>query len=116
MIGNDFVKEMQEALLAQQEHDDPASRASPNVKILQTEALNDWDALVAWMEGAWGRHMPDQGKMSGKSWAGGQTPGGRFCNLFKFRDGRISNLHVYLDPDYTGEDEARFRWGSNRPW
>ena len=26
-----------------------------------------------------------QGKMSGKSWAGGQTPGGRFCNLFKFR-------------------------------
>jgi len=57
-----------------------------------------------------------QGKMSGKSWAGGQTPGGRFCNLFKFRDGRISNLHVYLDPDYTGEDEARFRWGRNRPW
>jgi hypothetical protein len=31
MIGNDFVKEMQEALLTQQEHDDPASRASPNV-------------------------------------------------------------------------------------
>jgi ketosteroid isomerase-like protein len=56
------------------------------------------------------------GKMSGKSWAGGQTPGGRFCNLFKFRDGRISSLHVYLDPDYTGEDEARFRWGRNRPW
>ena len=56
------------------------------------------------------------GKMSGKSWAGGQTPGGRFCNLFKFRDGRISSLHVYLDPDYTGEDEARFRWGRNRHW
>jgi len=52
-----------------------------------------------------------QGKMSGKSWAGGKTPGGRFCNVFKFRDGRISSLHVYLDPDYTGEDEARFRWG-----
>jgi ketosteroid isomerase-like protein len=56
------------------------------------------------------------GKMSGKSWAGGQTPGGRFCNLFKFRDGRISSLHVYLDPDYAGEDQARFRWGRNRPW
>ena len=56
------------------------------------------------------------GKMSGKSWAGGQTPGGRFCNLFKFRDGRISSLHIYLDPDYTGEDEARFRWGKNRHW
>ena len=57
-----------------------------------------------------------QGKMSGKSWAGGQTPGGRFCNVFKFRDGRISSLHVYLDPDYTGDDERRFRWGKDRHW
>ena len=56
------------------------------------------------------------GKMSGKYWAGGKTPGGRFCNVFKFRDGRISSVHVYLDPDYTGEDEARFRWGKNRHW
>jgi hypothetical protein len=56
------------------------------------------------------------GKMSGKSWAGGKMPGGRFYNLFKFRGGRISSLHVYLDPDYTGQDEARFRWGGNRHW
>jgi hypothetical protein len=56
------------------------------------------------------------GKMSGKYWAGGKTPGGRFCNVFKFRDGRIFSLHVYLDPGYTGEDEARFRWGKNRHW
>jgi hypothetical protein len=62
-----------------------------------------WDYLV--VEGT------SHGKMSGKSWAGGTTPGGRFWNLFKFRDGRISSVHVYLDPDYTGEDEARFRWG-----
>lgn len=45
---------------------------------------------------------------------GGKTPDGRFCNAFKFRDGRISSLHIYLDPDYAGEDEARFRWGKNR--
>jgi ketosteroid isomerase-like protein len=57
-----------------------------------------------------------EGRMSGKTWAGGNTPGGRFCNVFKFRDGRISSLHVYLDPDYLGEDEARFRWGNNRQW
>jgi ketosteroid isomerase-like protein len=56
------------------------------------------------------------GKMSGKSWVGGKTPGGRFCNVFKFRDQRISSLHVYLDPDYTGEDKERFRWGKNRNW
>jgi len=51
MTGNDFVKEIQKALLTQHEHDDPASRASPNVKLLQTEAHKDWDALVGWMEG-----------------------------------------------------------------
>jgi hypothetical protein len=56
------------------------------------------------------------GSMSGKSWAGGKTPGGRFCNVFTFRDQRIISLHIYLDPDYTGEDEARFRWGKNRTW
>ncbi len=56
------------------------------------------------------------GKMSGKYWAGGKTPGGRFCNVFRFRDGGISSVHVYLDPDYTGEDEARFRWGKDRHW
>ncbi len=57
-----------------------------------------------------------QGRISGKAWAGGKTPGGRFCNVFKFRDGRISSLHIYLDPDYTGEDDPRFRWGKNRQW
>lgn len=56
------------------------------------------------------------GRMSGTSWEGGKTPGGRFCNVFKFRDQRISSLHIYLDPDYTGDDEARFRWGKNRTW
>jgi len=57
-----------------------------------------------------------RGKMSGKTWAGGKTPGGRFCNVFKFQGGRIAILHIYLDPDYTGDDEARFRWGKNRRW
>ena len=57
-----------------------------------------------------------KGKMSGKIWEGGKTPGGRFCNVFKFRDGLIASVHVYLDPDYTGEDEARFRWGKDRLW
>ena len=57
-----------------------------------------------------------QGKLAGKTWEGGKTPGGRFCNVFRFRDGRISSLHIYLDPDYTGEDAPRFRWGSQRTW
>ena len=56
------------------------------------------------------------GRLSGKVWAGGETPGGRFCNIFKFSGDRISSLHIYLDPDYTGEDAARLRWGQNRRW
>lgn len=50
-MSNDFVKEMQEALLIQHEHDDLASGVSPNVKVLQTEAHKDWGALVTWMKG-----------------------------------------------------------------
>jgi len=56
------------------------------------------------------------GKIAGKSWIGGKTPGGRFCNVFKFRNERIISLHIYLDPDYTGDDKSRFRWGENRSW
>ena len=58
-----------------------------------------------------------RGRMKGKSWSAGETPGGRFCNVFEFRDGLIARVHVYLDPDYLGEDEARFRWGrEGRSW
>ncbi len=57
-----------------------------------------------------------EGRMAGGAWKGGETPGGRFCNVFEFRGDRIARLHVYLDPDYLGEDEARFRWGRQRSW
>ena len=54
---------------------------------------------------------------NGKSWEAGKTPGGRFCNVFEFRDNLIARVHVYLDPDYTSEDEPRFRWGrEGRTW
>jgi hypothetical protein len=55
--------------------------------------------------------------MLGRTWKGGETPGGRFCNVFEFRGERIARVNVYLDPDYLGEDEARFRWGrKDRRW
>jgi ketosteroid isomerase-like protein len=57
------------------------------------------------------------GRMNGVTWTGGTTPGGRFCNVFEFRGERIARLNVYLDPDYLGEDEPRFRWGrTERQW
>ena len=57
-----------------------------------------------------------KGTLNGKSWEGGKTSGGCFCNVFKFHDNLIISVRVYLDPDYTGEDEARFRWGKNQKW
>ena len=55
--------------------------------------------------------------VSGATWEAGKTPAGRFCNVFQFRDGRISRLAVYLDPDYGGLDEDRFLWGrEGRTW
>jgi len=56
-----------------------------------------------------------KGRMNGKSWSAGDTPGGRFCNIFEFRGDRFSRVFVYLDPDYVGEDTPRFRWGRDRP-
>jgi len=55
------------------------------------------------------------GRMNGKVWEAGKTPGGRFCNIFEFRGNRFARAFVYLDPDYIGEDEPRFRWGRDRP-
>jgi ketosteroid isomerase-like protein len=47
----------------------------------------------------------------GGAWRGGETPGGRFCSVFEMDGGRISRMHVYLDPDYTSADRERFVWG-----
>ena len=51
---------------------------------------------------------------NGKAWAGGETPGGRFCNVFEFRGNLICRVHIYLDPDYGGADQQRFLWGDRR--
>jgi ketosteroid isomerase-like protein len=53
----------------------------------------------------------------GRTWTAGETPAGRFCNVFEIRDGKIVRLAVYLDPDYGGDDEAGFLWGrEGRRW
>ena len=52
----------------------------------------------------------------GRTWRGGETPGGRFCSVFKFRGDLIARMHIYLDPDYTSRDRDRFLWGAERSW
>lgn len=53
----------------------------------------------------------------GARWAAGETPAGRFCNVFEFRGNLICRVHIYLDPDYGAADKDRFLWGeSGRSW
>jgi ketosteroid isomerase-like protein len=54
---------------------------------------------------------------NGQRWAAGETPAGRFCNVFEIREGLIRRLHVYLDPDFAGTHGAGFLWGrEGRRW
>jgi ketosteroid isomerase-like protein len=53
----------------------------------------------------------------GRRWAAGETPAGRYADVFDIRDGKIVRLHVYLDPDYGSDHDAAFLWGRDgRHW
>lgn len=47
----------------------------------------------------------------GTAWPVKGRTDGRFCNVFRFRGDQISHLHIYVDPDFAGQDESRFYWG-----
>lgn len=42
--------------------------------------------------------------LSGRAWDGRKTIAGHFCAVFAFRDGKISRMHVYFDPNFERED------------
>ena len=52
---------------------------------------------VAFRDGPW---MADQPK-----WGAG-----RWCDCFTVKEGKITRLFIYLDPDYAGKDTARYGW------
>lgn len=35
---------------------------------------------------------------------------GRWCDVFEVRDFLIQRVFIYLDPDYAGQDVARYPW------
>ncbi|UDM49994.1 nuclear transport factor 2 family protein [Cupriavidus sp. MP-37] len=47
---------------------------------------------------------------SGERWRAGVTHAGHWCDVFEIRDFRIQRCYVYLDPDYGGQDVARYPW------
>jgi ketosteroid isomerase-like protein len=54
----------------------------------------------------------ESGEMKdGTHWPAPGHADGRFCNVFRFRGNLISQVHIYVDPDFTGQDEPRFYWG-----
>ncbi len=47
----------------------------------------------------------------GIEWRPDGTPGGgRWCDVFEVRNGRIQRLFIYLDPDYSGTDTEQYPW------
>ena len=43
-------------------------------------------------------------------WRAGVTHAGRWCDVFEVRDFLIQRCFIYLDPDYAGQDTARYSW------
>ena len=46
------------------------------------------------------------------SWRAGvpEWGAGRWCDVFEIRDWKIQRCFIYLDPDYAGQDTARYPW------
>jgi ketosteroid isomerase-like protein len=51
---------------------------------------------------------------NGTEWRAGVTQAGRWCDVFEIRDFKIQRVFIYLDPDYAGEDTARYPWLNER--
>ena len=46
----------------------------------------------------------------GTPFPGDARSAGHFCNVFEFRGSLISRLHIYADPNFTGDHPDLFRW------
>ena len=50
------------------------------------------------------------GEHKAGAWRAGVSHAGRWCDVFEIRDFLIQRCFIYLDPDYTGRDTARYPW------
>lgn len=46
---------------------------------------------------------------NGVHWPDGVVSQGRFCSVFEFDGVFIRRMHIYVDPDFTSEDQDRIR-------
>lgn len=68
--------------------------------------FQDGDTVV--VEGSSRGRLTEE--LGGGDWSEMEGFGGRFCNVFEVKAGKITRLHIYLDPDYAGKDTARYPW------
>jgi len=54
---------------------------------------------------SYGEHMNGPWRAGVPEWGAG-----RFCDVFEVRDWLIQRVFIYLDPDYAGQDTARYPW------
>ena len=52
-----------------------------------------------------GEHKDGPWRAGVPEWAAG-----RWCDVFEIRDWKIHRCFIYLDPDYAGQDTARYPW------
>jgi ketosteroid isomerase-like protein len=52
------------------------------------------------------------GEHRGGPWRAGvpEWGAGRWCDVFEIRDWKTQRCFIYLDPDYAGQDTARYPW------
>ncbi len=50
--------------------------------------------------------------LDGTTWPATGAAGTRFCNSFRFRNGLISKVCIYIDPDYTDQTAEFYPWRS----
>lgn len=43
----------------------------------------------------------------GTHWPDNQISSGRFCSVFEFSDNLITRMYIYVDPDFSSQDNAR---------
>ncbi|MEN7551239.1 nuclear transport factor 2 family protein [Rapidithrix thailandica] len=44
-----------------------------------------------------------------KAWPDGNISQGLFCSVFEFEGDLIKRMHIYVDPDFTSEDQDRIQ-------
>ncbi|WP_431038825.1 nuclear transport factor 2 family protein [Streptomyces sp. P6-2-1] len=87
---------------------------------LMSEQVAFWHSLDSMTFTHEGDRLIVEGLERGRNAAGVEWPDerpeleGRYCNAFEFRGDKISRMHIYVDPDFLGQDVDRFLWASKR--